>query len=224
MPDDPHAERFVGRIRAGGVIAILRLEAAEDLVPVAEAIQAGGVTAIEFTLTTPGAVRALRPARMRLSREVLLGVGTVLCAEAAQEAIEAGAEFVVAPNLNPSVVAACRAAGIPVIPGAFTPTEIVEAWDAGASLVKVFPVGSVGPRYIRDLRGPFPHIPLVPTGGVSLDNLEAFMQAGAVAVGVGGEMVPKDLLARRAFPEITARARAFADAVRRARRAGSTQS
>ena len=90
-------------------------------------------------------------------------------------------------------------------------------------LVKVFPVGSVGPRYIRDLRGPLPHIPLVPTGGVSLDNLEAFMQAGAVAVGVGGEMVPKDLLARRAFPEITARARAFADAVRRTRGAGSAQ-
>ena len=224
MPADRRVEPVVERIRAGGVIAILRLDAAEDLVPVAEAIQAGGVTAIEFTLTTPGAVRVLRPARMRLGREVLLGVGTVLSAEAAQEAIEAGAEFVVAPNLNPSVVGACRAAGIPVIPGAFSPTEVVAAWDAGASLVKVFPVGSVGPRYIRDLRGPFPYIPLVPTGGVSLDNLEAFIQAGAVAVGVGGEMVPKDLLARRAFPEITARARAFSDAILRARKAGSTQS
>jgi 2-dehydro-3-deoxyphosphogluconate aldolase/(4S)-4-hydroxy-2-oxoglutarate aldolase len=106
---------------------------------------------------------------------------------------------------------------VPVIPGAFSPTEVAAAWDAGASLVKVFPIGSVGPRYIRDLRGPFPHIPMVPTGGVSLDAVPAFLQAGAAAVGVGGEMVPKDLLARRAFGELTPRARAFVDAVRHAR-------
>jgi 2-dehydro-3-deoxyphosphogluconate aldolase/(4S)-4-hydroxy-2-oxoglutarate aldolase len=207
----------VERIVAGGVIAILRLVAAEDLVPAARAIAAGGVTAIEFTLTTPGAVRALGPARDVLGRSILLGVGTVLTAEAAREAIGAGAEFVVAPNLNAEVVGACRATAIPVIPGALTPTEVVQAWDLGASLVKVFPAGSVGPRYIRDLRGPLPHIPLVPTGGVSLDNVAAFLQAGAAAVGVGGEMVPTDLLARRAYDAIEARARAFAEAVGRAR-------
>jgi 2-dehydro-3-deoxyphosphogluconate aldolase/(4S)-4-hydroxy-2-oxoglutarate aldolase len=211
------AERVVERLRAGGVIAILRLAAAGDLVPAAEAIAAGGVTAIEFTLTTPGAVRALGPARAQLGPGVALGVGTVLTREKAEEAIAAGAEFVVAPNLCPVVIDACRAAGVPVIPGAFSPTEVAAAWDAGASLVKVFPVGSVGPRYIRDLRGPFPDIPMVPTGGVSLDGVAAYLQAGAAAVGVGSEMVPKDLLARRAFPEITARARAFADAVRHAR-------
>jgi 2-dehydro-3-deoxyphosphogluconate aldolase/(4S)-4-hydroxy-2-oxoglutarate aldolase len=214
---DERAARVVTRIRAGGVIAILRLAAAEDLVPVAEAIEAGGVAAIEFTLTTPGAVRVLEPARARLGAGIALGVGTVLTRQSAEDAIAAGAEFVVAPNLCPAVVDACRAAGVPVIPGAFSPTEVAAAWDAGASLVKVFPVGSVGPRYIRDLRGPFPHIPMVPTGGVSLDAVPAFLQAGAAALGVGGEMVPKDLLARRAFAEISARARAFADAVRHAR-------
>jgi 2-dehydro-3-deoxyphosphogluconate aldolase/(4S)-4-hydroxy-2-oxoglutarate aldolase len=219
MPPDLRGGPVVETIRAGGVVAILRLAAAEDLVPVAQAIEAGGVTAIEFTLTTPGAIRALGPARARLGQGVSLGVGTVLDRRAAEAAIEAGAEFVVAPNLCAAVIETCHAARIPVIPGAFSPTEIAAAWEAGASLVKVFPVGSVGPRYIRDLRGPFPDIPLVPTGGVSLENLEAFLRAGAVAVGVGGEMVPRDLLARRAFAEITTRARAFADAVGRAREA-----
>jgi len=207
----------IARIRAGGVIAILRLDRPDALVPAAEAIRAGGVTAIEFTLTTPGAIRELGPARARLGPGILLGVGTVLTAAAAREAIEAGAEFVVAPNLNDSVVRACRDAGVPVVPGAFTATEVVQAWDAGASLVKVFPVGSVGPRYIRDLRGPLPHIPLVPTGGVSLETADAFVRAGAAALGVGGEMVSRDLLARGELAEVTRRARAFADAVARAR-------
>ena len=213
MTHDTRVQQIVG----GGVIAILRLQAADDLVPAAEAIRAGGVTAIEFTLTTPGAIRELGPARARLGPGVLFGVGTVLTAEAAREAIEAGAEFVVAPNLNAAVIRTCRDVGVPVVPGAFTPTEVVQAWDLGASLVKVFPVGSVGPRYIRDLRGPLPHIPLVPTGGVSLQTAETFIHAGAAALGVGGEMVSRDLLARRDFAEITLRARAFARAVARAR-------
>ena len=136
----------VDRILAGGVIAILRLATADDLLPAAEAIRDGGVTAIEFTLTTPGAVQALGPARDKLGGGVLLGVGTVLTAEAARDAIAAGAEYVVAPNLNPGVIQACRERKVPVVPGAFTPTEIVQAWGLGASLVKVFPVGSVGPR------------------------------------------------------------------------------
>lgn len=211
------AGEVADQIRAGGLVAIMRLPAPDDLLPAAEAIREGGVTAIEFTLTTPGAIEALGPARSRLGGGILLGVGTVLSAEAAREAIRAGAEFLVAPTLNPDVVRACREAGVPVIPGAFTPTEIVQAWELGASLVKVFPAGPVGPRYIQDLQGPLPHIPLVPTGGVSLENVSAFIQAGAAAVGVGGEMVSRDLLTRRAFAEITSRARGFSEAVRRAR-------
>jgi 2-dehydro-3-deoxyphosphogluconate aldolase/(4S)-4-hydroxy-2-oxoglutarate aldolase len=211
-PDD-----VVKQITQGGIVAIIRLPSADDLLPAAEAIRDGGVTAVEFTLTTPGALQALARARLRLGREIRLGVGTVLAAEAARDSIRAGAEFLTAPNLNPEVVRAGREAGVPVIPGAFTPTEIVQAWDLGASLVKVFPAGPVGPRYIKDLRGPLPHIPLVPTGGVSLENAGAFILAGAAALGVGGELVSTDLLERRAFREITARAREFAEAVRLAR-------
>lgn len=211
------ADATVERIRAGGLIAILRLDEAGDLLPAAEALVAGGVTAVEFTLTTPGAVAALAPARARLGDAVVLGVGTVLSPEAAREAMAAGAAFVVTPTVLPEVVRLCRAGGVPVIPGAFTPTEILQAWELGASLVKVFPAGPVGPRYIRDVRGPFPHIPLVPTGGVTLESAGAFIQAGAVALGVGSELAPRDLVARRAWGDLTARARAFAAAVTCAR-------
>ena len=212
------APEAIEQIVAGGVIAIIRLPTDEDLLPAAEAIRDGGVTAIEITLTTPGVVRALAPVRARLGRDILLGVGTVLTAEAAREAIRGGAQFLVGPNFNPEVVRAGREAGVPVIPGALTPTEIVQAWDGGASLVKLFPANAVGPRYIKDLQGPLPHIPLLPIGGVSLENVAAFIQAGAVAVGVGGEIVTTDLLARRAFREITSRSRAFVEAVKAARR------
>ena len=211
------ARETIEQLVAGGVVAIIRLPSPEDLVPAAEAIREGGITAIEFTLTTPGALQAIGSARSKLGGGVLLGVGTGLTAEAARDAVRAGAEFLVAPNLNPEVVRIGREAGVPVVPGAFTPTEIVQAWDLGASLVKVFPAGPVGPRYIKDLQGPLPHIPLVPTGGVSLENVGAFIQAGAAAVGVGGELVSKDLLARRAFREITVRAREFSQAIRQAR-------
>jgi 2-dehydro-3-deoxyphosphogluconate aldolase / (4S)-4-hydroxy-2-oxoglutarate aldolase len=211
------ARETVEQLVAGGIVAIIRLPGPDDLVPAAEAIREGGITAIEFTLTTPGALQAIGSARSKLGGGVLLGVGTVLTAEAARDAIRAGAEFLVAPNLNPEVVRIGREAGVPVIPGAFTPTEIVQAWGLGASLVNVFPAAQVGPRYIKELQGALPHIPLVPTGGVSLENVGAFIQAGAAAVGVGGELVSTDLLARRAFHEITVRAREFYQAIRQAR-------
>jgi 2-dehydro-3-deoxyphosphogluconate aldolase/(4S)-4-hydroxy-2-oxoglutarate aldolase len=207
----------VERILSGGVIGILRLSAPDDLLPAALAVREGGVTVIEFTLTTPGSLQALQPAREKLGRDVLLGVGTVLTAGTAKEAIQAGADFIVAPALNPEVVRVALEADLPVIPGAMTPTEIQHAWDLGARLIKVFPAGPLGPRYIKDLLAPLPHLRLVPTGGVTLENVAEFIRAGAAAVGVGGEMIPRDLLARRDFPEITRRARQFADAVRRAR-------
>lgn len=209
----------VERIVAGGVIATIRLPGPGNLLPTAEAIREGGITAIELTLTSPGAFQGIEAARIKLRGSVLLGVGAVLSPEAARDAVRAGAEFLVAPNLNPEVIRAGRQAGVPVVPGAFTPTEIVQAWDLGASLVKVFPAGPVGPRYIKDLQGSLPLIPLVPTGGVSLENVGAFIYAGAAAVGVGGELVSQDLLERRAFREITDRAQEFAEAIRRARRA-----
>lgn len=212
-----HAGQVVERITAGGILAIVRLPAATDLLPTSEALRDAGIVAIEFALTTPGVMQAIETARSKLGSGVLLGAGTVLTPGAARESIRAGAQFLAAPNLNPEIMKIVRDAGVPVIPGAFTSTEIVQAWDQGASLVTVFPAGPVGPRYIQDLRGELPHIPLVPRGGVSLENVGAFIQAGAVAVGVGGEMVSRDLLTRRAFREISLRAREFCEAIRQAR-------
>jgi 2-dehydro-3-deoxyphosphogluconate aldolase/(4S)-4-hydroxy-2-oxoglutarate aldolase len=183
----------------------------------AEAVREGGVTAIEVTPATPGALQVLAPARVKLGRGILLGLGSILTPEAAREAIRAGAAFVAAPNLNPDVLQACGAAGVPAIPGAFTPTEILQAWKFGASLVKVFPAGPVGAGYIREILVSQPDVRLVPTGGISLQNVGEFIRAGAAAVGVDDEIVSKDLLAQREFSEISRRARAFVEAVQRAR-------
>jgi len=204
-------------ILVGGIIAILRPERAEHLVPVAEAIRAGGVTAIEVTPTAPDVVQALGPARMKLGRDVVLGLGSVLTAEAARDALQAGAVFVAAPNVNPEVIRVCREARVSVIPGAFTATEIVQAWALGASMVKVFPAGPVGSGYISEILVSQPDVRLVPTGGITLENVGDFIRAGAAAVGLGDEIVSKDLLAQRGFSEITRRARAFVEAVQRAR-------
>lgn len=211
------SQAVVGAIAAGGVIAIIRLPSGDDLLPVAEAIREGGVPAIEFTLNTPGALQALERTRGRLGEAVRLGVGTVLSAEAARDAVRSGAEFLVAPNLNPEVIRIGREADVVVIPGAFTPSEVAAAHEAGASLVKVFPVTSVGPRYIADLRGPLPHIPLVPTGGITGENAGEYLRAGATALGVGGVILSRELVERRAYREIAERARAFMELVRRAR-------
>jgi len=215
------ASETVEQIVAGGIVAIIRLPFAEDLLPVAEAIHEGGVAAIELTLAVPGALDALERARLQLGRGIRLGVGTVLAVKQARDALQAGAEFLVAPAFNPEVIRTAREADVAVVSGAFTPTEIVQAHEAGASLVMVFPAGSVGPRYIQDMLGPLPHIALMPRGGVSLENAGAFIQAGAAALGVGDDLATRDLLERRDFRGIAARAREFTEAIARARvRAG----
>ena len=211
-----HAGDAVERVLQGGVIAILRVPGTDDVLPAAQAVLAGGITAIEFTLNAFTALRAM-PEWAKLERGALLGVGTVLTAEAAREAVRAGAQFLTAPTVNADVVRVGIAAGIPVFPGTVTPTEIVSAWDAGASLVKVVPGGSLGPAYIRDLQRPLPYIPLVPTGGVTLQSAPAFIQAGAAAIGVGRDLIPRDLLERQAFADIVDRARAFVETVEHAR-------
>jgi 2-dehydro-3-deoxyphosphogluconate aldolase/(4S)-4-hydroxy-2-oxoglutarate aldolase len=149
--------------------------------------------------------------------KMLVGAGTVLSTNAVRQALDAGARFIVAPNTDPSVVALCNQLGVAVVPGAFTPTEVASAWGMGADLVKVFPVSSVGPRYVRDLRGPLPEIPLMPTGGVNPDNVAEFVRAGAVAVGAGSDLVDKGVVDRRDFAELERRARAFVDGVRAGR-------
>lgn len=211
----------VTRIQDGGIIALLRLPSATDLLAAAGALRDGGIPAIEFALSSPGALGVLERARAALGRDAVVGMGTVLTKDQARDAIRAGAEFLAAPTLNLEVLRAGIDAGVPVIPGALTPTEIVHAWELGASLVKVFPVSTVGPRYIADLRGPLPHIPMVPAGGVSLANVAAFIQAGAAAVGVGGELVPPEALGRQALREIARRAREIVDAVQKARERGA---
>ncbi len=210
-------DKRVGLQEAVGVIAILRLPSADVLVPSAEAIREGGVSAIEVSPITPGALQALGPARVKLGPGVLLGVGSVLTPEAARDSIRARAAFVAAPNLNPEVIRVCREACVPVIPGAFTATEIVQAWDLGASLVKVFPAGPAGAGYVKEILFALPDLRLVPAGGIRLEDVGDFIRAGAAAIEVGREMISEDLLARREVSEITRRVRAFVETVRRAR-------
>lgn len=201
-----------------GIVAVIRAEKADDLLDVTRALCDGGVKLIEFTLTVPGALDVIEQATGNLAgQDVFIGAGTVLDAESARSVILAGASFVVGPSVDRGMIETCNRYGVAAIPGAFTPTEIVQAWQCGAAVVKVFPAGVGGPKYIRDLRGPLPQIDLLPTGGVNLQTAGPFIEAGAVAVGVGGELVGKDLIRRRDFAAITDNARQFVQVVRQAR-------
>lgn len=202
------------RLQGVGVVAIMRHTESSLALEAAAALLAGGVDVVEVTLNTAGALAMIRELAGQYGDRMLVGAGTVLTPIAVQQAIDAGASFIVAPNTDMKVIGRCNQLGIPVIPGAFTPTEVVTAWESGADLVKVFPVSSVGPRYIRDLRGPLPQIPLVPTGGVTTQNVADYVRAGAVAVGAGSDLVDKGVVDRRDFAELERRARAFADGVR----------
>jgi len=201
------------------IVAVVRADTGgDDLVRVVEAVAAGGVHCIEVTMTTPGALQCIETASAKLAgADVLLGVGTVLDAETCRMAILAGAEYVVTPTLSVPVIEMARRYGKPIAAGAYTPTEILTAWEAGSDFVKVFPASIGGPDYIKAIKGPLPQIPLIPTGGVEVDNVATFLKAGAAALGVGGNLVGKKLVAARAFDGITQNARAFADAVRAAR-------
>ena len=200
-----------------GVLAIVRLESADELLRVADAVQAGGVSALEFTLTTPGALDALRASLARLGTGMLLGAGTVLDAAAARAALDAGAQFLVSPILAPDVAAVCRAADVLHLPAGLTPTELQAAWALGTGLVKLFPASVGGPAYLREVRAPLPHLRLAPTGGVNADNAAAFVKAGAYALGVGSALVDRALVASGDWGALTERARRLVDAVQSAR-------
>jgi len=173
------------RILDSRVIAIVRLDDGSHLIDVAKAIKAGGLDIIEFTMNTPGALDAISDATRAFGDEVLMGAGTVLDADTARAAILAGATFIVSPTLNEATIETCHRFGVVAVPGTFTPTEILSAWECGADLVKVFPASVGGPAYIRDILGPLPRVRLVPTGRVTPTNAADFINAGAVAVGVG---------------------------------------
>jgi 2-dehydro-3-deoxyphosphogluconate aldolase / (4S)-4-hydroxy-2-oxoglutarate aldolase len=205
------------RIEACGVVAVVRLRDAAPLLQVAEALQAGGIDAIEFTMTTPGALAVIAEVTARFPEKVVWGAGTVLDPETCRAAILAGARFVVAPTLNLDVIKLCNRYSVVCVPGAFTPTEILSAWENGADVVKVFPATALGPGYFKDVLAPLPQVKLLPTGGVSLANCGEFIKAGAVGVAVGSALVkPEDVAAGR-FATLTERAGQFAAAVRAAR-------
>lgn len=208
---------IIHQIHATGLVAIIRAEGSDELVEVVRHLRQGGVTCIEVTMTTPDALEVIRAARAQLGDEAAIGVGTVLDAETARAAILAGAQFVVAPVVDVPTIALCRRYGVPVIPGAMTPTEIVRAWQAGADFVKLFPSSAAGPKLLKDIRGPLPHIKLVPTGGVTLGNVGEFIRAGAVAVGVGSALVTRAWIATRDFGAIKAAATQWLEAIQQAR-------
>lgn len=206
-------------IRQSGVIAILRASRSDELIAAAEACQAGGVVAIEVTMTTPGALQVIEAAVRRFKGEVLFGAGTVLDTPTARAAILAGADFIVTPTFSPKVIKLCRRYSIPILPGCYTPTEILSAWECGADMIKWFPASNGGPAMLKAIRAPLPQVELAPVGGVTLENAAAFMRAGAAALGVGGELVNQALLDARDFQEITRRAQAFIQAVQAGRAA-----
>jgi len=205
------------RIREAGIIVILRARDSEGLAEAVEAILAGGLGVIEVTMNTPGALETIARVRRQFGDRVLFGAGTVLDPETAREAILAGADFIVAPVLNPGTIEVCRSRSKVVIPGCFTPTEILTAWRLGADFVKVFPAEIGGPAYIRSVLAPLPQVALVPTGGVTVETIGAYFRAGAAAVALGSSLVSQEILDRRDFSQLTERSLRFREEAARAR-------
>lgn len=202
----------IGIMLETGIVAIMRAKDSDQLLEAAQAVLAGGAQVIEVTMTTPGALDVIRQATKNLGDKVLFGVGSVIDPETARAAILAGAQFVVCPTLNLKIITICRRYSIPVMPGAYTPTEILTAWEAGADIVKVFPASVGGPAYIKAIKAPLPQIRLAAVGGVDLKNTADFFRAGVEVAGVGGELINQKLLDTRNFNEITERARGFRQA------------
>jgi len=195
-----------------GIIAVVRTQKPEQVIPVAEALLAGGVMAVEITMTTPNAIGAIRQAREKLGDRALIGVGTVLDAQTCRDALNAGAEYVVTPVCRRELIALAHQADRPIMLGAYTPTEAQDAHEAGADFIKIFPADSLGPGYMKAIRVPLPHLRLVPTGGVDVGNVGDFLKAGCVAVGVGSSLVSSRILLEADWHELTRRAREFVKA------------
>ena len=207
----------VTEIERLGVVAIIRMPDPAALRAVVDALAEGGVRALEVTMTVPRAIELIAEIAPTLPADFLFGAGTVLDAETVHRAVGAGAQFIVSPVFKPEVVKAAHEDGVPVMPGCFTPTEILAAWEMGADIIKVFPATSVGPGYLKDIRGPLPHIKLMPTGGVSIDNAGDWLRAGAVGVGVGSALVDTKAIAAQQFNVIADNARRIVANVKAAR-------
>ena len=206
------------QIKETGVIPVVRATTADEAMRAIDAIREGGISVLEITMTVPGAVSVIEQIAARFGNDALVGAGTVLDAETAKACISAGAQFIVSPALNMETIAYCREQKVAVMPGALTPTEVVQAWNAGADFVKVFPAGAVGgASYLKALKAPLPQIELVPTGGVSLKTAADFIRAGAAALGVGADLVDIKAIREGQAAIITERAKQFVEIVRQAR-------
>jgi len=188
-------EAITAAVEEAGLVAVIRIKNAARLRAVVDAIAEGGVRVLEVTMTVPGAVDLIAELAPTLPDGFVLGAGTVTDTDTAIRVIEAGARFVVGPVFRRGVIAACHGRGVPVIPGCFTPTEILDAWESGADIVKVFPATALGPGFFKDVRGPLPHVKMMPTGGVTIDNAGDWIRAGAVAVGVGTALLDAQAIA-----------------------------
>lgn len=204
-------------IEREGVVAVIRIKEPEKLRAVVDAIAEGGVRALEVTMTVPGAVELIRRLAPTLPEGFVFGAGTVLDADTAARVIDAGAQFVVSPVFRRSVIEACHARGVPAMPGCFSPTEILDAWDGGADIVKVFPATVLGPGFFKDVRGPLPQVKMMPTGGVTLDNAGDWIRAGAVAVGVGTALLDAKAIAAGDYAALRANAERIVANVRAAK-------
>ncbi len=196
------------------VIAVIRMADTEKLAKVIRAVQEGGVKAIEITMTTPDAVNVIHTISKKKSKDILLGAGSVLDPETAALVIHSGADFVVSPVTNPEMIKLCNRYGKLVAPGAFTPTEIISAWEMGADIVKIFPATSVGPKYFKDIKGPLPQVRLMPTGGVNLDNAREFITNGACCVGIGTALLDKKAIAENNWDVLTQKAESLIKSVK----------
>jgi 2-dehydro-3-deoxyphosphogluconate aldolase/(4S)-4-hydroxy-2-oxoglutarate aldolase len=207
-------DKVLEGLLAAKVIAVIRMTDAAKLAKAAAALREGGIAALEVTMTVPGAIELIRAMARDKEPGILVGAGTVLDAGTASDVIAAGADFVVSPVTDRGMIQACREAEVLVMPGAFTPTEILSAWRAGADIVKVFPATSLGPQFFRDLRGPLPHVRLMPTGGVSLENAREFLAAGACCVGIGTALLDKKAIEAGDWKAITSRASSLVESLR----------
>jgi len=210
-------DQIIEGLLTPGVIAIIRADNSEQLIDAARALIDGGVSGIEITMTTPNALQVIADVRRVFGDKVLAGVGSILDVKTTEAALQAGAEYVITPVLKPEVIAYCNKAGKPIFSGSYSPTEAQTAYELGADFIKIFPADGLGPKYIQAIRGPLPHLKIVPTGGVDVNTAGDFIKAGCVAVAAGSTLVSKDILKNKDWAKLTDLASQFIAAVAKAR-------
>ena len=211
-------QEVLAALREGGIVPVIRADSADTALRIVDALVAGGIRTLEITMTVPDAIGAIKAVAHRFGSSVLLGAGTVTSRALAEGSLDAGAEFLVTPCVVPDVIAVAKERDIAVLPGAMTPTEVFTAWSSGGDIIKIFPASNVGgASYLKALKGPFPQIPLCPTGGVNLQTIGEFVKAGASAVGVGGELVSKAAIDAGDYGKITELAKQYVAALAAAR-------